>query len=180
MTCVKPQLENVPATSPLQANCGLGVLVGLGGFVGAFVGLGFGLVGLGVGLGVLVGGTDVKVAVGSGVLVGGIGVNVSVGGRGVLVGVGVSVGTGVLVGIGVCVGVRVTVKVGFGVLVGVAVSSTWRARNVRLPTATIPTTPHSNTAATMAITTTRITIRFLIPFTTPLDLLIRWSDTVMR
>jgi hypothetical protein len=173
MSCVKPQLEKVPAGVPRQGYWGAGVLAGGGGGAGVFVGLG-------LGLGVLVGGTGV--AVGKGVSVGGSGVKVGVGGKGVGVGVsvgtGVSVGSGVSVGMGVLEGVRVTVKVGLGVLVGVAVGSGWRARNVRLPMATMPAAPHIIIAAMMAITTIRMTTRLFITFITPLGLFVRWPTQI--
>jgi hypothetical protein len=95
-----------------------------------------------------------------------------VGGSGVSVGSGVFVGVGVSVGIGVRVGVRVTVKVGLGVLVGVAEGSARRPISELLPQANVP--------AIIAIATTRITTRFLIPFITPPNLIIRWPDTVLR
>ena len=67
MYCVNPQLEKMPAGTPLQANCGAGVLVG-----GA-------LVAVGLRVGTLVGGRGVEVDVGTGVSVAaGVSVDVAV------------------------------------------------------------------------------------------------------
>ncbi len=134
------------------------MLVGGGGLVGFFVGLGLGA-GFLVGLGVAVGS---GVSVGRGVSVGGGEVGVAVSTMGVFVGVtgvGVKVGVGVSVGMGVFVGVGVTLKVGLGVLVGVDVGSVWRPMSV-LP-------EQANITATMAITAARITTRFLLLFIIP-------------
>jgi hypothetical protein len=78
----------------------------------------------------------------------------------------------VSLGIGVSVGVKVTVKVGFGVLVGVAVGSDWRETSEVLPQASMP--------AIMAIAATKITIRFLIRFISPLDFFTRQTYIVVR
>jgi hypothetical protein len=150
-------------------------LVGAGGLV--FVGLGL-EVGLCVGLGVLVGGTGVSVgASGVGVIVGGSGdgVDVAVCTRGVLVGVtgvGVLVGAAVSVGTGVWVGVGVSVNVGLGVLVGVGEGPSRRDTRSLPEQASIP--------MNMAITATRITIRFFDLFIVPPNLFVRQADIVVR
>ena len=155
---VVPQLTEPPAIDWVNGKDGAGVLVGGFGALGVLVGFGLGGE-VGLGLGVLVGGTGVNVGVGgmgTGVSVGGTGVKVAVWTSGVMVGVtgvGVLVGSGVSVGTGVLVGVRVMVKVGFGVLVGVAVGSDLLESR--------GTPEQANMAATMAIETTTITIRFL-------------------
>jgi hypothetical protein len=165
-------LENVPAGTPFQGNCGAGVFVG-----GALVAVGRGFVGLG--LGVLVGGP--RVGVGTGVAVSvGTSVGVAVYTMGVLVaaGVGVAVLVGVAVSVGteVLVGVNVTVKVGLGVLVGVDVA--WlRASNMPLLQTRIPAT---KTAITAMTATTRIITRvFVLLINTSLSHP-RWADTVLR
>jgi hypothetical protein len=105
----------------------------------------------------------------------GVSVGVAVYTMGVLVGGGVGVavlvGVGVLVGIGVFVGVSVMVKVGLGVLVGVAVGSLRESR---------PPVPQASNPAIMAIATTTITIRFLIPFITPPLFLTRRAGRASR